>query len=367
MNKPTKIYFLGVLLSLLSFTFTGCMTDSANTGDNTDSTATKDSSDTAANNSKELNVYSHRHYDTDKALFKKFTEQTGIKVNVVKASADELINKLETEGKNSPADVLITVDAGRLYRAKEKGLFQVVNSEKIAQDIPAKFRDKDNHWFGLTYRARIVVYNKDKIKPEQLSTYEDLADPKWKGKVLIRSSNNIYNQSLMAAIIGAVGEEKAKAWAKGMVSNFARAPKGNDRDQVKAIKAGIGDLAVVNTYYIGKLLNSKKEEEVAAGKAVGIFFPNQKDRGAHVNISGIGVTKYAPNKANAIKFIEFLASQEAQEAFAKGNYEYPVKEGVAWADLLKSWGEFKTDEIDLSLLGKNNKKAVMTFDEVGWK
>lgn len=357
-----KRYLLGIVLSLCCLG--ACINDNSKKGEtNTDSTAKKDEQ----TKSNEVNVYSHRHYDTDKALFKKFTETTGIKVNVVKASADELINKLEMEGENSPADVLITVDAGRLYRAKEKGLFQAIESQTLNTNIPAKFRDKANQWFGLTYRARVIVYNKDKVKPAQLSTYEDLAGPQWKGKVLIRSSDNIYNQSLMASIIGAVGEDKAKTWAKGIVANFARTPKGNDRDQVKAIKAGVGEVAVVNTYYIGKLLNSKKEAEVEAGKSVGIFFPNQKDRGTHINISGIGVTKHAPNKANAIKFIEFLASEEAQLEFAKGNYEYPVKPGVAWADLLKSWGEFKTDDLDLSLLGKNNKKAVMLFDEVGWK
>ena len=367
MNKQTKIYFLGILFSLCCLE--ACVSDNENnnTKGETDKTTQESSKAKEEKQGGEINVYSHRHYDSDKALFKKFTEQTGIKVNVVKASADELINKLEIEGENSPADVLITVDAGRLYRAKEKGLFQSVESKTLSESIPAKFRDKDSQWFGLTYRARVIVYNKDKIKPEQLSSYEDLADPKWKGKVLIRSSNNIYNQSLMASVIGAAGDDKAKTWAKGVVANFARSPKGNDRDQVKAIKAGIGDVAVVNTYYIGKLLNSKKEDEVNAGKSVGIFFPNQKDRGAHINISGIGVTKHAPNKANAVKFIEFLANEDSQKVFAQSNYEYPVKEGVAWAELLTSWGKFKTDDIDLSLLGKNNKKAVVTFDEVGWK
>ncbi|MEO1053501.1 MAG: Fe(3+) ABC transporter substrate-binding protein [Bacteroidota bacterium] len=315
----------------------------------------------------EVNIYSHRHYDSDKELFKLFTEKTGIKVNVIKASADELMNKMEVEGENSPADVLLTVDAGRLYRAKAKDLLKPVSSETLEANIPAQFRDSDNKWFGLTYRARIIVYDKKKVTPDDLTTYEDLTTEKWNGKVLIRSSGNIYNQSLLASIIENSGRDAAKAWAAGVVGNMAREPKGNDRDQVKAIVEGLGEVAVVNTYYIGLLLNSENAEEVKAGEAVGIFFPNQDDRGAHVNVSGAGVAKYAPNEANAVKFLEFLSSEEAQKVFASVNYEYPVNASVEPAELLKSWGEFKIDQVDLNALGANNKEAVLVFDEVGWK
>ncbi|WP_299437446.1 Fe(3+) ABC transporter substrate-binding protein [uncultured Aquimarina sp.] len=314
-----------------------------------------------------VNVYTHRHYPADQELFANFENQTGIKVNVVNAKADELIQKMSEEGEQSPADVLITVDAGRLVRAKDKDLLQSIDSKKLNEIIPTNLKDENNQWFGLTKRARVIVYAKDRIKPEQLSTYENLASSTWNKKILIRSSGNIYNQSLLASIIANNGEESAKDWATKIVANMSRSPKGNDRDQVKAVVAGEGDIAVVNTYYIGKLLNSKNPEEVKAGNGVGVFFPNQEDRGTHINISGAGVAKYAPNKDNAIKFIEFLASAEAQEVFAKANYEYPVNKKVKPSELLQSWGSFKEDTLALSLLGKNNKKAVILFDEAGWK
>ena len=314
-----------------------------------------------------VNVYTHRHYPADQELFANFENQTGIKVNVVNAKADELIQKMSEEGEQSPADVLITVDAGRLVRAKDKNLLQSIDSKKLNKIIPTNLKDEDNQWFALTKRARVIVYAKDRIKPEQLSTYEDLTSSIWNKKILIRSSGNIYNQSLLASLIANNGEESAKDWATKIVANMSRSPKGNDRDQVKAVVAGEGDIAVVNTYYIGKLLNSKNPEEVKAGNGVGVFFPNQEGRGTHINISGAGVAKYAPNKDNAVKFIEFLASAEAQEVFAKANYEYPVNQNVKPSELLQSWGAFKEDTLTLSLLGKNNKKAVILFDEAGWK
>ncbi|MDR9457367.1 MAG: Fe(3+) ABC transporter substrate-binding protein [Salegentibacter sp.] len=317
--------------------------------------------------SKEVNVYTHRHYESDRQLFKQFEEETGIRVNVINASADELIQKMSMEGKQSPADVLITVDAGRLERAKSRDLLQPIESEVLENTIASHLKDAENHWFSLTKRARVIAYAKDRVNPEELSTYEDLASEKWKGKLLIRSSGNIYNQSLMASMIVNNGEEEAKKWAEAVVKNMARSPKGNDRDQVKAVVAGEGDLAIVNTYYIGKMLNSDDPEEVKAGEKVGLFFPNQEGRGTHINVSGAGVAKYAPNKANAIKFIEFLVSEEAQKIFAHSNYEYPVNDAVEPAPLLQEWGEFKEDTLNLSQLGQNNKKAVMLFDEAGWK
>jgi iron(III) transport system substrate-binding protein len=317
--------------------------------------------------SKEVNVYTHRHYKADQELFAQFEKETGITVNVVNAKADELMQKMSLEGAQSPADVLITVDAGRLVRAKNKGLLQSASSVFLNKTIPSHLKDADNHWFALTKRARVIVYNPEKVKAEELSSYEALTNKKWKNKILIRSSDNIYNQSLLASIIANNGEEKASEWTKGIVANMARSPKGNDRDQVKAVVAGEGDIAIVNTYYIGKLLNSKNPDEVLAGKGIKVFFPNQNDRGTHINVSGAGVAKYAPNKENAIKFIEFLASKKSQEVFAKANYEYPVNREVVSSDLLKSWGEFKEDTLSLTKLGENNKKAVIIFDQSSWK
>lgn len=315
---------------------------------------------------KEITLYTHRHYDSDKLIFEKFEKESGIKVNVVKANADELIQKMEIEGEKSRADLLITVDAGRLVRAKQKGLLQNATSEILEKNIPNHLKDEDNNWFGLTKRARVIVYDKNKVNPEDLSTYEALTDNKWKKKILIRTSTNIYNQSLLASIIANNGSEEAKSWASGLVENFARKPKGNDRDQVKAILAGEGEIGIINTYYLGKLINSKDSLEVKAGNAVGVFFPNQNNRGTHINVSGIGVAKYAPNKEAAIKFIEYLSSKEVQEIFANANYEYPVNPNASSSELLNSWGTFKEDKLPLSKLGELNKEAVIVFDEVAW-
>lgn len=314
----------------------------------------------------EVNVYTHRHYDADQQLFEAFTAETGIKVNVVSASADELIQKLELEGEGSPADLLITVDAGRLHRAQEKGLFQPVSSSVLEENIPAKFRNPEGLWYGLTYRARILAYHKERVNPEMLDSYESLTEPQWEGRVLTRSSENIYNQSLLASLIVAHGPEKAKEWAAGLLANMARDPKGSDRDQVKAVASGEGDVAIVNSYYIGIMLNDANPETVKAAEQVDLFFPNQNDRGTHINISGAGVTRHAPNKENAIRLIEFLSGEASQEVLANVNYEYPVNPSVSPSELLQSWGDFKSDSINLSLLGENNRQAVIIFDEVGW-
>lgn len=321
----------------------------------------------SSNDEEVVNIYTHRHYAADQELFARFTELTGIKVNVVNASADELIQKLELEGANSPADILITVDAGRLHRAEEKDLFQPFESEIIERNIPAKFRDPENYWTGLTYRARIIAYSKDRVNPEDLSTYEDLASDKWNGKILTRSSENIYNQSLLASIIAANGAEAAEQWAGDVLANMARDPKGSDRDQVKAVAAGEGDLAIVNTYYIGLMLNDENPEENKAAEQIAIFFPNQDDRGTHINISGVGITKYAPNKENAIKLIEYLSEEEAQSTLANLNYEFPINDRVETVPLHQAWGDFKADDINLSILGENNQEAVEVFDRMGWK
>ena len=315
----------------------------------------------------EVNVYSHRHYDTDKQLFKMFEEKTGIKVNVVNAKASALIKRLESEGAKSPADVLITVDAGRLFQAKEKDLLQAISSNYLNENIPEKLRDKDNKWFALTKRSRVAVYKIGSGIENELKTYEQLADPKFKGQIMVRSSNNIYNQSLLAALIAHHGEEYALNWAKGVVANMAKAPKGNDRYQVKAVANGIGSIAIANTYYIGKMVDNKDASQREAVKKVKVLFPKFENGGTHINVSGAGVAKYSPNKDNAIKFIEFMASKEAQKLFAQGNYEYPVLKGVKASELVSSWGTFEDDNISINTLGQNNKAAVKIFDKAGWK
>ena len=261
-----------------------------------------------------VNVYSHRFYDADKELFKAFEDKTGIKVNVKKDKDDKLIQLLQTEGENTEADILVTVDAGRLYYATELDLLQSVTNEQLEKNVPANSREADGFWYGLTKRARVIAYSKERVKPEQLSTYEALTNPEWKGKISIRSSSNIYNQSLMASMIANHGEEKALEWAKGMVANMWQEPKGNDRDQVKNVALGKADIAVINTYYMGKLLNSSNELEKEAAAKVALFFPNQEDRGTHINVSGAGIVKHAKHKENAVKLLEFLTSVEAQKS-----------------------------------------------------
>lgn len=314
----------------------------------------------------EVNVYSHRHYPSDEQLFKQFTAKTGIKINLIKASSDELISRLEKEGKNSPADVLITVDAARLHIAKTKDLLTPLKSKILETNVPAHLRDKQGYWYALTKRARVLVYNKEMIKPSQLSTYEALATAPFKGKVLVQSSNNTYNQSLLAGLIVHNGEAKARVWAKGIVENMARKPSGKDVDQIRAVAAGIGDVAIVNTYYLGQLLDSDRPSDKAVGEMVAVYFPNQKSTGTHINVSGAGITASSKNRAEAQKFIEFLSSPEAQSVFAEVNFEYPVNPKVKPSKLLASWGKFKEDNIELSKLGENNAKAVKIFNESGW-
>lgn len=314
----------------------------------------------------EVTIYTHRHYDVDQKIFDDFEEETGIHVNVVKAGADELIERLITEGDQTSADLLMTVDAGRLVRASEAGLLQPIESETVISTIPDKLRSVDNSWVGLTKRARIIVYHPDRVDPAMLSSYEGLADSTWEDRLLIRSSGNIYNQSLMASVIANLGEDAARQWATAVVENFARNPSGNDRDQVKAILAGEGDLAVINTYYLGLLLTSDDPQEAQAGEAVKIFWPNQENRGAHINVSGVGLTANAPHAENAIKLVEYMISKEVQELYASANFEYPANPDAEVSEQLKSWGNFKEDELPLARLGELNDEAVTIFDEVGW-
>ena len=314
-----------------------------------------------------VNVYTARHYEADNALYELFQKQTGITVNAISANAPELIERIKREGEATEADLFITVDGGVLYTAKKSGILQPIVSEAVLKNVPASLRDKDAHWVGLTTRARIIVYSKDRVKPESLSTYEDLASPAWKGKVVARSSSSLYDQSLLASLIVFDGDQAAADWVKGVVANFARPPKGNDRDQAKDIVAGLADVALMNTYYVGQLLNSKDPEEVKVGESVGVFFPNQATTGTHVNVSGVGLAKYAKNKDNAVKFIEFLTGVEAQELLSKGNYEYPTNPEAPKHPMLDGFGPFKAQSIDFSVLGENNAKAVQFFTEGGWK
>lgn len=317
--------------------------------------------------SKEVNVYSARHYDVDATLYEKFTEKTGIKVNVIDGKAEELIERIKREGESTPADLFITVDGGILNNAKKAGLLQPVESKAILEQVPAQYRDTDNQWIGLSTRARVIVYAKDRVQPEQLSTYEDLATEKWKGKVLVRSSTNMYNQSLVASLIALNGEQDTESWAQGIADNMARDPEGGDRDQAKAVVAGIGDVAIMNSYYIGQLAHSEDPEEVKVSEQVGVFFPNQETTGTHLNISGAGLIKYSQNKENALKLIEFLTGEEAQPFYAEKNYEFPVNPKAELTEFLQAWGDFKKQDLDWAVLGDNNQKAVEIMNKVGWK
>ena len=312
--------------------------------------------------SKELNLYSQRHYDVDKKVFELFTEKTGITVNVVKAGADELITRMEQEGEQSLADVFYTVDAARLNRAKQLDLLQAVET-----NANPSFSDPEKFWHGVTYRGRVIAYDRASVDPSELTTYEDLADEKWNGKILVRSSSSGYNQSLLASILYATDETTAESWAQGVKNNMARTPKGGDRDQIKAIAAGEGTIAITNTYYVGLLLNSPNPEEVKVGESVGIFFPNQEGRGAHINVSGIGVTKNAPNKNNALKFIEFLLSDEVQSSYANESFEYPTSKSVQPHESVAAWGDFKSDGLGFAKDKSYTGAAVKIFDRVGWE
>jgi iron(III) transport system substrate-binding protein len=315
----------------------------------------------------EVNLYSSRHYDTDVALYDAFTEQTGIAVNLIEGDADQLIERIKAEGRNSPADLLITVDAGRLWRADEAGLLQPVSSTVLEERIPAELRHPEGKWFGLSQRLRGVVYAKDRVDPSEITSYEDLAEPEWQGRICIRSSTNVYNQSLVASMIEADGVEATEAWAQKLVDNLARPPQGGDTDQIKAVAAGECDLAVVNHYYFVRLIEAETAEDRALADQVGIVFPNQDGRGAHANVSGAGVVATAPNRENAIKFLEYLTTPDAQAYFAEGNYEFPAVDGVKLDPVLEQWREIKTDAVSAATLGENNPEAVKLMDRVGWK
>ncbi len=315
----------------------------------------------------EVNIYSYRKDHLIRPLLDRFTARTGIAVNLVSGTEDALLERLKGEGRNSPADLLLTADAGRLIEARAAGVLQPVRSAVLEAAIPAQYRDPDGYWFGLALRARVIFYAKDRVKPEALSSYESLADAKWKGKICIRSSQHVYNQSLLAAMIDRHGAAAAEAWTKGVVANLARKPQGGDRDQIKAVAAGECDIAVANTYYYANLLKSEDRADRAAAERVALFWPDQSGRGAHVNISGGGVTVSAKHRGDAVKLLEYLVGAEAQKIYAEEVSEYPVRAGVALGEAVAAFGPFKADSLNLAALAANQAAARRMFDRVGWR
>ncbi len=315
----------------------------------------------------ELNLYSSRHYDTDERLYSDFTEQTGITINRIEGNADELIARLAAEGANSPADILLTVDTSRLERAKNAGVLQPIESAVLEASIPASLQDADNQWFGFSQRARIIFYDKTDVANPP-TDYVSLADPAYEGLVCHRSSTNVYSQTLLSAVIENHGADAAKSWAEGVVNNFARAPQGGDTDQLRGLVSGECDISISNTYYFARALRrdvSGLDSEAIAN--IGWVFPAQNAEGAHMNLSGGGVAAHAPNKDNAIKFMEYLASDSAQQYFSAGNDEYPAVPGVALSDSVAALGQFRPDAVDLSKVAQNVAAAQRIFSEVGWK
>jgi iron(III) transport system substrate-binding protein len=317
---------------------------------------------------KQLNLYSSRHYQTDEALYADFTRQTGIKINRIEGTEDALLERLKNEGRNSPADVLLTVDVARLWRAQQMDLLQPVSSTVLDQRIPAHLREPGGHWFGFSKRARVIVYNKQMVDPATVQNYEDLAAPAMKGKVCTRSLSHVYNLSLMSALIDRLGEHKAQEWARGIKTNLARDPKGGDTDQILSVAAGECQVALSNTYYYVRLASSKKPEDRAVAEKVGVIFPNQKSFGTHINISGGGILRHAPNRDNALRFLEYLASDSAQSYFANGNNEWPAVPNVKLRNpALAQLGSFREDVLNVGMLGQNQAYAQKAFNIVGLK
>jgi iron(III) transport system substrate-binding protein len=315
----------------------------------------------------ELNLYTARHYDSDTALFEAFTEATGIEVNVIEDKAGALIERIKAEGKNSPGDIFMTADAGNLMSAAADGMFQPAVSETLEARIPENLRHPDGLWFAFTKRARIIMVRKG-VDVEGLETYEDLADPKFADMICIRSSGNIYNQSLVGSLVAAHGEAATAEWVQGLVANMARDPESNDTGQIRAVAAGECDIAVANTYYLARLARSDDPADLAVVEAIDVILPNQDDRGVHVNISGAGVLTNAPNPNNAAAFLEFLASDEAQLAFAEGNNEWPAVDGIAHATVLDDlYGDFIQDDVNPAVFGGNRADALRIMEANGWK
>ena len=315
----------------------------------------------------QVNLYSARKEALIKPLLDKFTQRTGISVNLVTGKADNLITRLKNEGKYSPADLLLTTDVGRLYRAKQQGLTQVVAQSEAITKLPSNYKDEQGHWFALSLRARTLMVSVDNLEAQKIASLEELINEQWQGQLCIRSSNNIYNQSMVAALVAQKGEDETQQWLNSVVKNFARPPQGGDRDQIKGVAAGLCDLAIANTYYLAGMLSSEDETTQQQAKKVKVIWLNQADRGTHINISGVALAKNAPNKDAAVKLIDFLLSDESQQWYAKTNHEYPVIADIPWSKLLKSFGSFSTEQVTLGQLGELNATAVQMMDKAGWK
>ncbi len=315
-----------------------------------------------------VNIYSARHYDSDQILYDTFAEETGITVNVIEDKDGSLIERIKAEGENSPGDIMFTADAGNLSDAAQHGIFQPVDSEVLNSRIPENLRDPDGLWFALTKRARVIMYRKADVDVTGLSRYEDLADPAWNGMICVRSSGNVYNQSLVSSLIVADGPEATAEWVQGLVANFAREPQANDTAQIKAVAAGECDITIANTYYLARLMRSDDPSDRAVAESIGVIMPNQEDRGVHVNVSGAGVLLHAPNRDNAVLFLEFLTSDEAQEIFAMANNEWPVVEGLDHAEVLDTlYGDFSQDDINPAEFGRHRGEALTLMEGNGWK
>jgi len=321
--------------------------------------------------SNEVNVYTSRHYDSDDLLYKEFTQETGIKVNIISGKGSALLQRLKSEGSNSPADIFFTVDAGNLWKVQKEGLFQSIRSDLVLSSVPENLRGPNDEWTAIAKRARVIFYNPENVSEEMIKDidYEDLSNPEWRNKIVVRSSSNMYNQSLVASLISNLGEEQTENWANKLVSNFARKPQGNDRSQIIAVANGEADLAIANSYYIGIMLSgSAGEEQLVAAKKVKMAFPNQKNRGTHINISGAGILKSAPNQKNANRFLEFLISEKVQKTMVDKSYEYPILESIRPSDEIASFGtDFKEDQISVKSFGELNPSAVRLMDRSGWK
>ena len=315
----------------------------------------------------EVNVYSSRHYDTDVQLYDNFSEETGIRINLIEGTSDELIERIRNEGVNSPADVVITVDAGRLWRAKEAGVLQPYSSEYLSTVIRPELRDEEGYWVGLSERVRGIIYNRERVNPEDLKGYWELSESEWEGRICMRSSNNIYNQSLVASLIESYGEGAAEEWATGLVNNFARSPQGGDTDQIKAVAAGLCDVALANHYYLARLAQSTQEQDREVADKVGIYFPAAEFGGTHVNISGAGIAANSPNRRNAVRFLEYLVTEQAQLLFAVGNNEFPVLKSVEVPGVLGEFGEYESDAVNVTSYGRNNPEAIRLMDRAGWR
>jgi iron(III) transport system substrate-binding protein len=344
---------------LFIFLFSGCFFDENEAVTETD-TETEEVVKT-------INIYSDRHYPIDDTIYNTFERLHGVRVNLVKGKSEDLLARIEKEAKATEADLLITSDAGRLVQAKNAGFFQELPALENETFLPKQLIDTDRMWIGLTKRARVIVYHKDRVDSSDLSTYEDLINEKWNGKISVRSKENIYNQSLLASIIAHNGEEKALEWVKGVVANMSREPKGNDRDQIKQVHSGAADVAIVNTYYVGKMINSDDEGEREAIQNIGVFYPNQEGRGAHINVSGVGFIKWSEKTDLVQKFVNFLLSEQMQKHYANANYEFPAHKDVEINETIAKWGSFKEDDIPLTKIGELNTQAIKTFDKGGWK